>query len=158
LKQAILYEAIPERLMEGGICRIMPKPRRILFPADFSGCSKRAEIYALDLAQKFNAKIYLLHVFEIPFYSHAGVSAGVQPDLHRYVQTEKETERSPLNHLGKKMEKKGIRVSALFRGGKPPLEIFKTAEEISADFLILGTHGRTGMNHLLLGSVAEKVV
>jgi len=136
----------------------MRKPRRILFPTDFSGYSKRAEKYALDLAQQFNAKIYLLHVFEIPFYSHAGVSAGVQSDLHRYIQSAKVKERDRLNRLGKKLGKKGIHVSTLFREGKPTFEIIKTAKEISADFLVVGTHGRTGMNHLLMGSVAEKVV
>lgn len=136
----------------------MRKPRRILFPTDFSRYSKRAENYAVDLVQGFQAKFYLLHVFEIPFYSHAGVSAGVQADLHRYVQTLKGQEKDRLEQLGKRLEKKGIRVFTLFREGKTPFEIIKTAEEIPADLLVLGTHGRTGVNHMLLGSVAEKVV
>jgi len=55
----------------------MRRPKRILFPTDFSSCSKLAQEFVIGWAQVFKADVYLLHVFDVPFYSYAGVSAGV---------------------------------------------------------------------------------
>lgn len=134
----------------------MPKIERILFPTDFSDSSKNAREYAVSLAVIYKAKLYVLHVIEHIF----DVSGFYVPHL-------------PLNELYKGMEeaakkeiekfippksKEGIEVENMIVSGTPFLEIIRTAKEKEVDLIVIATHGRTGLEHVLFGSVAEKVV
>jgi len=136
----------------------MHKPRRILFPTDFSEFSKEAQGLVIDLAQGFRARVYLLHVFEFPYFSHMGVSAGVQSDVYQWIHNLREYEKHRLKQLGLKFQGKGIKVITLFREGKASIEIIKAIRGFQTDLAILGTHGRTGVRHAFMGSVAETVV
>lgn len=131
---------------------------RILFSTDFSDYSKEALEYAVHLARGFGADLYLLHVFEPPFFSHTGVSPGVRPDIHEWIQEVRAAEGENLNKLADQVRHQGPNVHAILKEGTPYLEILKTAGEIPADLIVLGTHGRTGLGHVLMGSVAERVV
>lgn len=131
---------------------------RILMATDFSDYSNEALDYAVYLARGFGADLYLLHVFEPPFFSHTGVSPGVRPEVHQWIKEVKEDEIRQLNDLAEKVRHQGAKVHPVFKEGTTFLEILKTAGEIPSDLIILGTHGRTGLAHVLMGSVAERVV
>ncbi len=122
--------------------------RRILVPTDFSGCSAHALRWAEVLAQRFGAELVLLHVDELLLVlcgSDLGAdaqAAGV-PQLNRAVAL-----------LGAC----GFRARDVLRAGEAVREIVRTAGEEGADVIVMGTHGRRGVSHAFLGSVAERVV
>jgi universal stress protein A len=133
--------------------------QRILMATDFSAYSKEALDYAVHLTTKLGGELYLLHVFEPTYFSPGGVLLSVLPeDVHQYVKQVKEEESKRLHALVDDIRHTIPKVHPIFKIGMPFLEIIKTAEEIPADLTVLGTHGRTGMAHVLMGSVAERVV
>lgn len=130
--------------------------KKILVPIDFSDYSKNALKYAAEFAKSMNAEITLIYVVE-PMIYPADFSMGqiaipsTEIDLHGRAEEE-------LNNLAKNFVDKSIKVNALIRTGKPFVEINETASEMDADLIIIATHGHTGVEHLLFGSTAEKVV
>ena len=131
---------------------------RILMATDFSDYSNEAMEYAVYLARGFGADLYLLHVFELPFFSHTGVSPGVRPEVHQLIMEAKQEAQEKLNKLAEEVRHQVAKAHPIFKEGTPFLEILKTAGEVPADLIVLGTHGRTGLAHVLMGSVAERVV
>ena len=131
---------------------------RILVATDFSDCSNEALDYAIYLARNFGADLYLLHAFGLPFFSHTGVSPGVHPEVHQWIKEVKKDAASQLNDLAEKIRKEGAKVHPIFKEGTPFIEILKSAGEIPADLIVMGTHGRSGLSHVLMGSEAERVV
>ena len=131
--------------------------RRILMAVDFSDYSNEAVEVAVYLAQKLGGEIYLLHVFELPFYPPPGMALNVPAEVHRWVKEVKEEESKRLNKLTEEIRKKEVPVHPMLKEGVPFLDILKTAEEIPADLIVLGTHGRTGVTRMLIGSVAQRV-
>lgn len=131
---------------------------RILVPTDFSDYSKEALDYAIHLARMLKAKLYLLHVFEWPVYSDVGVSPGVRPEVYEWIKEIKTESSGKLDRLADEVRRRHVTVHPLFKEGTPFLEILEAAEETRADLIVVGTHGRTGLAHVLLGSVAERVV
>jgi universal stress protein A len=132
---------------------------RILVPTDFSEYSAEALKYAVYLGKTFKSVLHLIHVFEPAYVSPGGVLLSVLPDeVHTWVKQLREEETQKLNEAAEeiRMELPGVRV--LFKTGMPFVEIIKAAEEVPADIIVLGTHGRTGIAHVLMGSVAERVV
>jgi nucleotide-binding universal stress UspA family protein len=132
--------------------------QRILMATDFSNYSKEALSYAVYLAKLLKADLYLIHVFETPFYSHTGVSASVQRGVQDWIQELKKEELKKLETLAEETQKQGVKVHAVFKDGKAFVEIIKAIEEVHADLIVIGTHGRTGLPHVVMGSVAERVV
>jgi universal stress protein A len=130
---------------------------RILVPTDFSKHSKNALMYAAAFAEKFGAEIHLLHVLQdlavfLPDVVTAGppllppidqLSAGVRAALEQFIAE---------NPLPK------VTVQPAVREGTPFYEIVRFAKETDIDLIVMGTHGRGGLAHVLLGSVTEKVV
>ena len=131
---------------------------RILLATDFSDFSNEALDYAVYLSRGFGADLYLLHVFEPPFFSHSGVSLNVRPEVHQWIMEVKQEAQEKLGKLAEEVRHHGAKVHPIFKEGTPFLEILKTAGEIPADLIVLGTHGRTGLTHVLMGSVAERIV
>jgi nucleotide-binding universal stress UspA family protein len=129
---------------------------RILCPVDFSQSSDYALHYAVDLARTFDAQLTLLHVVEVPFlpsYAMAGV-----PDLSLPLEQIEEGARKGLARLVEQCRKSHPKVETEMRTGTAFMEIITYAREINADMIVMGTHGRTGLSHIIIGSVAEKVV
>lgn len=128
--------------------------KRILVPIDFSECSKKALRYALPFAKEHNAALTLLYVVP-PAYS-AGEYGGID-----YAQLEsgmRESGRKELTRLVlDEMPGEGP-TNTLVRVGSPARVIIETAGSLPADLIVISTHGRTGLKHVLLGSVAEQVV
>ncbi len=130
--------------------------KKIVFATDFSENSNHAFEYALNLAQKYDALLVLVHViseptdlngFYVPHISfeklEEEVREGAQKMMDRFCET----------YL-----KSYDKHEASIERGLPFAGIIKKAEEVQADLIVLGTHGRTGLDHVLFGSTAEKVV
>jgi nucleotide-binding universal stress UspA family protein len=128
--------------------------KSILVPIDFSDYSKNALQYAASIGRQFGAELLLIYVVEPTIYP-ADFSFGqvVLPNIEKELQERGQTE---LNDLASKLE--GVAVKTLVRTGKPFLEIVRTAEEKDIDLIVMATHGHTGMEHLIFGGTAEKVI
>lgn len=127
--------------------------QRILVPTDFSVHSEHALDYAAVLAKQLGAKIILLHVIDSLSYSVTDTFTVIEH--RRALET---TARSLLDNFRQDMVAKGLAVKSYLATGAPYDEILKKSRQEKADLIVMGTHGRTGVKHLLLGSVAEKVV
>lgn len=131
---------------------------RILVPTDFSAASELALDYATTMADRFGASVHLLHVVEDPFVAGAlgtEVYIGASPSV-RDTLIDQAAER--LARLVAPPDRERLHVTSEVRVGFPAESIRDVAQERQCDLILMGTHGRTGMAHLLLGSVAEKVV
>lgn len=136
----------------------MTRIARILVPTDFSPPSDAALDYARDLARHFGASIDLVHVFDDPFTSGAFVGDGtvmmpveLRESLEMHAREQLEARNAV--HAG---ELAGSEAALLM--GAPAKRIVERAKEDGADLIVMGTHGRSGLGHLLIGSVAERVV
>jgi nucleotide-binding universal stress UspA family protein len=130
--------------------------RKILVPTDFSAHSKEAQAWASDLAKRYDATLTLLHVYQ-PI-SYALPEGYVLPSANLLADLEVNLGRS-LDEAGKQLaESTGVKVDTSLLQGVPFAEIIRFAREGSYELIVLSTHGRTGLRHALLGSVAEKVV
>jgi nucleotide-binding universal stress UspA family protein len=131
--------------------------RRILAPTDFSDNSKPAVRFAAELAEKFQAEFILLHVVQdlaLVLPDAVMPTPVTTPNLEEMIAGAKTgiaTLVASLN-LGRLNPKAEVRV------GSPATEIVAAAGDLKADLLCVSTHGRTGLAHFLLGSVAEKIV
>ncbi len=134
----------------------MDNINKILVPIDFSNFSKNALRYAVNFAKNFNSKIYLVYVVEPVIYpsdfSMGQVTFPVS-DIEMNERAKDELESLAKTEIGSQIE-----VETLIKTGKPFVEINETASELDIDLIIIATHGHTGMEHLLFGSTAEKVV
>jgi nucleotide-binding universal stress UspA family protein len=131
----------------------MPEIRRILCPVDFSEPSENALDYAVDLASKFGADVQLVHVYQLPVYALPDGAMMAGPEFTTKVTAELQ---KALEELAEK--KTGAKIETHLVEGIPYKEIVRLGDELEADLVVMGTHGRTGIKHLLLGSVAERVV
>ena len=128
---------------------------RVLFPTDFSSFSADALRHALSLARRFKARLKVVHI--IPHVFPSGDSDYfaapwiVTPDLRRHVDEEMRRFLAPLREAR-------IDYQTEVCEGDPWREIVALAEEMPADLVVMGTHGRGGLEHLFLGSVAEKLI
>lgn len=128
--------------------------KRILVPIDFSDCAKKALRYAIPLAKEHGAAITLLHVVP-PDYA-VGAYGGIDyVSLQTDVGIARERE---LAALAIDEVHGGISTDTVVRSGPPAIEIIDAAKALSADIIVISTHGRTGLKHMLLGSVTEHVV
>jgi nucleotide-binding universal stress UspA family protein len=131
--------------------------RRILVPTDFSKHSENALAYAAAFAEKFDAELYLLHVVQdLALFVPEAVT--VAPPVTPPVEQLTAAVREALDRVIDSHHLRRFTVHAEVREGSPFYEIVRFAKEQEIDLVIMGTHGRTGLIHVLLGSVAEKVV
>lgn len=134
----------------------MSEITKILVPIDFSNYSKNALRYAVNFAKKFDSKIYLVYVVEPVIYPSDFSMGQVTFPVTDIELNDRAKEE--LNTLAKSEIADTIEVNTVIRTGKPFVEINETAAELDIDLIIIATHGHTGMEHLLFGSTAEKVV
>jgi len=128
--------------------------RNILVPIDFSECSKQALRYALPLARQHQAVLTLLYV--VPPGYHAGEYGGI--DFFQVEMAMRQGGERELEKLAAEEVRGAVPVRPRVQVGSPAREIVETARDLPADLIVISTHGRTGLNHVLLGSVAEHVV
>ena len=127
--------------------------KTIVAPTDFSDCSLEAMRYAIGLAEVFSARVVFLHVMEQLGYEPelSLTPAGIRPEVTRMVA-------EMMQDYVDRVRAQGIEVEWHLEIGAPFAEIRGAAERHHADLIVMGTHGRTGLAHVLLGSVAERVV
>lgn len=134
----------------------MKEIRNILFATDFSECSAAAFDYALTMARRFGAKLCIVHVisepvdlrgFYVPHISFDTLEAEIAASARKMLDS----------FCSKHLQANDL-YSAEVVSGIPFEEIIRHAEKCGADLIVVGTHGRGGLDHLLFGSTAEKVV
>jgi nucleotide-binding universal stress UspA family protein len=131
--------------------------RKILVPTDFSPHSAEALRVAIDLSKSFDAAVQILAVYQPPIVPL--VPEGAIFPLPVDVAADVARVNTKLLELAKQAEQAGAKkVTTALRQGVPFAEIIAEAREGEFDLITMGTHGRTGLRHALLGSVAEKVV
>ena len=130
--------------------------KTILFPTDFSNGARAAMDHAISLARDYQAKLILLYVIQdisiAEWYIPSSLSvADLVEDMQKSAWQEMDKWIAEVSAKVKDVEKMVVR-------GVPFVEIIKTAKDKNADLIVIGTHGRTGIDHMLFGSTAEKVV
>lgn len=153
----LLYEDVAVKGNLGGSSAnsVMKTIKKILVPTDLSEFSVAAVGYAASLAEKYEAKIYMLYVVEgepshglplVDGHSDGLPALGEQEgkaELHRFVNRKVKEIKDVIEVVG---------------AGKAQTEILRYAKEEGIDLIVMATHGRTGLAHVLMGSVAERVV
>ncbi|MDH4228456.1 MAG: universal stress protein [Nitrospirota bacterium] len=129
------------------------KFERILFPTDFSDHAAHAQGFALDLARQYKAELHIIHVVQLFSYVvDFGMDTTVQYEaVHHTLQ-------KMMDELAASLSGEPMPVRAELVQGNAVAEIIRIAREDRSDLIVLGTHGRSALEHALLGSVAEKVV
>jgi len=127
--------------------------KRILFATDFSPWAKRAEDYAWSLARSWRASLTVLSVAEFP--------PGLNPDYavnQQYLAELLKQASSQLVDLTVRAGQRGIAVTTRVATGIPSEEVIAAARAEDSDLIVVGTRGKTGLAHILLGSTAERVI
>jgi universal stress protein A len=130
--------------------------QKILLPTDFSNYSAAATKYACELATRFDAELYLLHTLEAHLASAPEFEMGLA--LPKYLKESRAAaEKSLAGVLDTKWSAGRTVIHAVVEGS-PKVEIVRYARKEIIDLIVLATHGRTGLAHVIMGSVAETVV
>jgi len=132
--------------------------KKLLFCTDFSEDAHWAFTYALHLAKTYNSKLFILHVTPEPVHPEQLAIYLPQEKLQELRKSQKkEIDQQLETHYIKKM--RGFKnYKVIVKEGEPFVEIIKIAKKESVKLIVMGTHGRTGLDHILFGSTAEKVV
>ncbi len=133
-----------------------PSISKVLVPIDFSDYSKSSLKYATNFAKHFKASLILIYVIEPIVYPpdfSMGQIAIPAPGIEMDQRASEE-----LNKLAEKEIPEGLSVKKIIKTGKPFVEIIETAADENVDIIIIATHGHSGVEHILFGSTAEKVV
>jgi nucleotide-binding universal stress UspA family protein len=129
--------------------------KTILVPTDFSECSDEAVRYGLELARRFDANVHLLHVVHDPA-TQAWAGDGFSVPLLEVVEQWQRDSLERLQTAVPVTDEARVTVQAIV--GSPALEILRYASAHAVDLIVMGTHGRGGVSHMLVGSIAEKMV
>ncbi len=128
--------------------------KKILCPIDHSDGSKEALKYAVSFAMKNEAKLYLLHVIDIRSFDESIDTMAMQIPND---ETIKQLKTKLLECIPEEI-RSDMQIEALVVQGIPFAEIISIAKGNNVDMIVMGTHGRTGLAHIMIGSVSEKVV
>ncbi len=129
---------------------------KILHPTDFSGAAERAQAQAVELAGRLSGEVVLLHVcVKAPLYNEGLFGTA---DVDRVYQAQREWAEGELTKRVATLCEAGIGARWIVRSGMPAEEIVDAAAKERADMIVIGTHGRSGLPRLILGSVAERVI
>ncbi len=136
---------------------------RILLATDFSDCAAKAKRMAQDLSVRFGAELHILHVIhdlavEVPEF---GMGLSFPSFVENIGGKRKELQKNATKLLEKEINgdrDEELNVVLATKFGAPFVEVIRYAREHDVDLIVVGSHGRTGLNHVLLGSVAEKIV
>jgi nucleotide-binding universal stress UspA family protein len=129
--------------------------RKILVATDFGEASDLAVDTAVQLAKKFDASVTLTHTYEIPTYTYPGAPLIPVVDISESIA---KAAQAGLDAAVASARAKLPGATGILRNGIPWRETLEVAKQDKYDLLVVGTHGRRGLSHALLGSVAEKIV
>ena len=131
--------------------------KKILVPTDFSEFGEQALLYGCELAKQFSAELHLLNVVQdaVAMFPEPNMMGTSMNDLVADMQHLAKKQLEEMPDLPGTEDLKVVREICV---GPPFLEIIRYAKKTDIDLIVIGTHGRTGIKHMLMGSVAEKVV
>ena len=129
--------------------------KRIVVATDFSETSDRAVDAAVELAATTGASVTVVHAYEIPVYGFPDGSLVASADFATRITTAAQEALAATLEMRKS---KGVELEPELRQGVPWQEVNDVADKRNADLIVIGTHGRSGLAHALLGSVAERVI
>ncbi len=129
--------------------------RRILVPLDFSSHTEPILEWAAHLAEEHDSSLILLHAYHLPLEFQQLEGAYLPPDF--WANVKDEAQKSLQRHA-ETLRQKGLKVETLVREGYAATVIEEEAARQHVDLIVIGTRGLSGLKHLLLGSVAERVV
>jgi nucleotide-binding universal stress UspA family protein len=129
--------------------------RKILVPTDFSPASDEAIDVALSIAKLASAEILLQHVYQLPTYAFPDGVVVATPDVMGDILS---SIKRHMDAAEGRVRAAGVKVSKVTDEGAAWSEIVRRAEKEKYDLIVMGTHGRAGLAHLFLGSVAERVI
>ena len=129
---------------------------KILNPTDFSECAEQARAQAIWLARALGAEIVLLHVaVETPFYAEGVLAPG---EVRKIYDAQRKWAEEALEARAAETRAAGVPARWKLTVGAPADAIVQAVEEEGAEMIVMGTHGRRGLERMLLGSVANKVI
>ena len=131
---------------------------RILVPIDFSPDSLHALTYARDLAQRVGARLVILHVVDQTYLAGSRELYFANPEFAKILDEQWRIANTQLDRVGADVQKQRLRCRTLVKRGAPAQVIVGAAKDAGTDLIVMGTHGRTGLAHMVIGSVAERVV
>lgn len=135
----------------------MIKLKKILVPTDFSDFSKPAVDYACALAARFESELHLLHVVDDPTVHVSDPTMIAMGALYDKQEERHELAQAEMQKLTGDWDN-GVEIVRETREGASFVEIVRYAKKNEIDLIVIGTHGRSGLKHVLIGSVAERVV
>src|SRR6476646_7297852 len=159
-ERVVRYSPCPVLVVRGSDSRKKPVPKlatfqKILVPVDFSDCSMKGLEYAKELAREFRAKLILLHSIALQYYVASDEYARY--DLPLLLEQIDEAAKQQMRDLVQQTTWNGIEVETSIEIGHAGQQICAKASDRKADLIAISTHGRTGFEHVLLGSTAEYV-
>ncbi|MFQ5715121.1 MAG: universal stress protein [Candidatus Scalinduaceae bacterium] len=161
----VILGSVAERVARKAHCPVMVVRsekyigfKRIIVPIDFSDCSRMALEYAAATARAHRSKLTILHVFEESFIEPYVRAANSEEEAQEIVRRIEQVNESKYVEFLMKIDLGGVEYDRLLRKGIPSNEIVETAREQQAQLIVVGTHGRSGIKHMLIGSDAEEVV
>ena len=131
---------------------------KILVPVDLSPHAERAFGYATGVARRFGAQVTLLHVVEDPFATGAWGPETYVPNAGELLREQIAGAERQLTPWKDRPAAQGLAVTTAVITGRPAQSIIDYAASEGCDLIVMGTHGRTGLSHAVMGSVAERVV
>jgi nucleotide-binding universal stress UspA family protein len=131
------------------------KIEQILVPHDFSENADRALEHALRIAAAYGARMTVLHAYDI---SSVGYPNAYFSSFNDFASQVERAANDEMKKIAARLRDSRVEVDTIVVAGHPASEIIAAAERIHANLIVMGTHGRRGIAHALLGSVAEKVV
>ena len=161
----IILGSVAERIVRKADCPVMVIRgrkyvgfKRIIVPIDLSDCSRIALEYAVATARAHSSKLTILHVYEGSYvepYIKAANSEEEADEIMKEIELVNETK---YDEFLKTVDLSGVEYEKLLKKGIPETDIVETAMEQQANLIVMGTHGRSGIKHILIGSTAEEVV
>ena len=136
----------------------MKRIRRILHATDYSKASERALQEAVDFAKQNEAELLVVHVIQPAVPYVAGEDIGAAELYVKLEESTKQEAQRSMNKLVQRLERLKVKAKTLLLRGIPADQIVKAAKNRRADMIVIGTHGRTGLTKLFMGSVASRVI
>jgi nucleotide-binding universal stress UspA family protein len=138
----------------------MLRARHILFPTDFSPHAEHASAYAVALAKKYEGTLHIVHCVDCTMYAQGAANSRYlsEEDLATLQTSMRDHAESQLQGVVESPAMAGVKVESHVATGRPATEILTLAEELGCDLIVLATHGRSGLDHMVFGSVCEKII